>query len=100
MKSFTGDIYPHIDLVVSGRDGNLKNEYRVKPGGDPGLIELKYEGAKSLALNERGQLEATTEFGSLFEDIPVSYQKIDGQKRAVEARYEIQGGGHGQNRRR
>ncbi len=85
------NLYPNVDLIVSGRDGRLKNEYRVKPGGDPRRISLQYEGARGLVLNDRGQLVVKTDSGALIEDRPECYQEIDGRKVPVRSKYEIQG---------
>jgi len=83
------DLYPGIDLIVSGREGRMKGEYVVRAGGDPSVIRFKYDGAKVLRVNEKGQLEIQTSSGMLVEDVPLSYQTTGGEKREVEARYEI-----------
>ena len=85
----TRDLYPGIDLVVSGREGRMKGEYVVRAGGDPTAIHLKYEGAKALNVNAKGQLEIQTPTGMLIEDIPLSYQIIGGKKCEVSSRYQI-----------
>jgi Beta-propeller repeat len=85
------ELYPGIDLVASGSQGRMKNEYVVRAGGDPAAIHLKYDGAKALRVNEKGQLEVQTPTGMLIEDVPLSYQIIDGQKRDVKTEYRIAG---------
>jgi hypothetical protein len=87
------DLYPGIDLYVTGREGRMKNEYVVEPGGDPTAIRLKYEGAQALEVNAKGQLEIQTSDGMIIEDVPLSYQLIDGQKREVKTGYRIAGDG-------
>ena len=87
------DLYPHIDLVVSGREGRMKNEYVVRPGGDPAAIRLKYDGAKALRVNEKGQLEVQTSEGLLIEDVPLSYQVIDGHRQGVRTEFQVTGEG-------
>ncbi|MDH4273084.1 MAG: SBBP repeat-containing protein, partial [Candidatus Aminicenantes bacterium] len=83
------ELYPGIDLVVSGREGRMKNEYVVRPGGEPAAIRVKYEGAKGLEVNEKGQLVIRTSEGMLIEDVPLSYQIIKGKKKEVETRYQL-----------
>jgi hypothetical protein len=83
------ELYPGIDLIVSGWEGRMKNEYVVSPGGDPSTIRVKYEGAKALRVNKKGQLEVKTSEGMLLEDVPLSYQIIDGKKSEVKAIYQI-----------
>ena len=83
------ELYLGIDLMVSGREGRMKNEYVVKPGGEPTAIRVRYEGAKGLEVNKKGQLEIQTSEGMFIEDVPLSYQMIDGKKKEVRTRYRI-----------
>ena len=39
------DLWPGIDLVYTGTDGQLKSTFIVKPGADPSRIRLAYRGA-------------------------------------------------------
>jgi hypothetical protein len=54
------ELYPGIDLVVSGTQGRIKNEYVVKPGSDPAAIRLHYEGAGSLRVNQEASSRSTS----------------------------------------
>jgi Abnormal spindle-like microcephaly-assoc'd, ASPM-SPD-2-Hydin/Beta-propeller repeat len=83
------NLYPGIDLRVSGDQGRMKNEYLLSPGADPSTIRIKYDGAKALKVNKKGQLEIQTSAGMLLEDIPLSYQVVDGKKREVRTAYRI-----------
>ena len=83
------NIYPSIDLVVSGGRGRIKHEYRIQAGGDAGSIRLAYEGQDTLLINDRGQLEVRGQTGGLLEDTPFCYQTIGGQTVPVEAHYQI-----------
>jgi len=84
------ELYPNIDLIVYGNGRRIKNEYRIRVGGEVEKIKLRYEGIKQLRVNERGQLEIETEQGILKEDIPLSYQIIEGKKVEVETKYVIE----------
>jgi hypothetical protein len=83
------ELYPHIDLEVSGTRERIKHEYLVKPGGDVGNLRIGYEGVDRLRINKKGQLELEAGEVTLVEDVPVSYQMIDGQKVEVETEYVI-----------
>ena len=85
----THNLYPGIDLVVLGRDGGVKTEYRIKPGGRVEDIRVRYSGAAAVKVNSQNQLEISTESGLLLEDEPVSYQVIDGKKIDVKTAYII-----------
>ncbi|UCH93420.1 MAG: SBBP repeat-containing protein, partial [Candidatus Aminicenantes bacterium] len=83
------ELYPHIDMMVYCQKGQLKTEFRVKAGGDPGNIVLGYEGVKGITVNTRGQLEITTAAGIIKEDVPFGFQSIDHRRVQVAAAYVI-----------
>jgi hypothetical protein len=83
------ELYPHIDLEVSGTRERIKHEYRVEPGGDVENLRIGYEGVDRLRINKKGQLELEAGEVILVEDVPVSYQMIDGKKVEVETEYVI-----------
>jgi len=78
------DVYPGIDWRLYTHNGALKHEFIVKPGGRVSDIKLKYDGAKKLSINEKGEIVATTPLGTITEAAPKSYC-ADGQE--VASRY-------------
>jgi len=84
------NIYPGIDLFVSGRGGVTKNEFRLSPGAEASAIRLRYEGIQGLRVNEKGQIEVKTASGILIEDRPLSYQMAKDEKVFVNARFRIE----------
>ncbi|MDQ3010425.1 MAG: SBBP repeat-containing protein [Acidobacteriota bacterium] len=69
------NLWSGIDLVYSGTTDRLKYEFIVKPGADPQQIRLAYRGTNALlAINEQGQLEVPTPFGTIHDDKPISSQ--------------------------
>ena len=62
----------------------MKYTFLVRPGADPGRIQLAYHGATTVALNEAGQLEVTTTVGSFRDKRPVAWQEGDGERVAKE----------------
>jgi hypothetical protein len=83
------ELYPHIDMIVCSEKGQIKTEFMVKPGGDPGNITLGYEGVKGITVNTAGQLEITTASGKIREDVPFSFQMVNHQPVEVETAYVI-----------
>jgi hypothetical protein len=83
------ELYPHIDLEVSGTRERIKHEYRVKAGGNVENLRIGYEGVDRLRINGKGQLEIEAGEVTLVEDVPVSYQMIDGERVDVETEYVI-----------
>jgi hypothetical protein len=83
------ELYPRIDLIVSGKEGRIKHEYRVKAGGDAEKIAWEYEGAEGTRINTQGQLEIDTGSGTVIEERPFCYQMIGGKRVEVGSRYRI-----------
>ena len=89
-------LWPGIDLTLSGRDGALKYEFRVRPGADAGDIALAYRGITGLRTDTTGGLDIDTARGRLTDAPPVAYQEIDGRRTPVASRFALHdGGGYG-----
>ena len=91
-KLLYSGLYSGIDLLISGQAGKLKNEYIVRPGGNPADIAISYQGATGLEVNSRGQLEISLPSGKLIEDALECYQEIGGRRVPVEAAYRVEKG--------
>ena len=68
------DIYDGIDLIYYSTINGLKYDWRVQPGTDPGIIQERYESAKSVKIDTDGSLIITTGHGVLREAPPYCYQ--------------------------
>lgn len=80
-------VYPGIDVVYHGRGSRLEYDFVVAPRSAPSRIALDVDGAKPLRLDARGDLVG----GAVRQLKPVAYQRIDGRRRAVAARFEVNG---------
>ncbi len=83
------DLWPGIDLAFNGTVTQLKYEFIVHPGADPGRIRLAYRGAEGVRLNGGGQLEVTTPLGGFTDDVPMAYQEVEGRSVAVQVAYDL-----------
>src|SRR5947209_15850040 len=45
------NVYPGVNLVYYGNQGQLEYDFVVAPGANPGLIQLSIEGARSITLD-------------------------------------------------
>lgn len=81
------DVYPGVDLVYYGNEGRLEYDFVVAPGVDPGVIELSFEGARSLSLDEEGAILARTDSQQVHFLAPKLYQEVKGRRREVLGRY-------------
>jgi len=83
------DLWPGIDLVYSGSTSELKYEFIVGPGADPGQIRLAWRGVSGLAVDQSGALHVSTGGGDFEDGAPVAWQDIDGERRSVAIRYAL-----------
>jgi len=84
------NLYPGITIEMLEADDQLKYNFIIAPKADPSLIQMQYEGLKSLSL--KGHiLQIETGVGVIEETIPLAYQLIDGRKVRVKCEYEIVG---------
>ncbi|OGD22428.1 MAG: hypothetical protein A2W03_01560 [Candidatus Aminicenantes bacterium RBG_16_63_16] len=81
------NLWPGIDLAYSGTVNQLKYEFVVAPGADPGLIRLAYRGASEFKIGESGRLELGTPYGGFEDGAPIAYQEIDGRRIPVSIAY-------------
>jgi hypothetical protein len=86
-------LYPGIDLNYYGNQRQLEYDFVVAPGADPRVIHLAFQGARSLALNDQGNLVLHTAGGDVVEHAPVLYQECDGGRQAVSGHYLLEGDG-------
>ena len=80
-------IYPGIDLIYYGRDGQLEYDLVVAPGANPKNIQLQFQGAETLSINKQGHLSLKTSVGEVLQHRPVIYQEKDGIKHVLEGSY-------------
>ncbi|MFZ6050557.1 DUF7948 domain-containing protein [Halocola ammonii] len=84
------DLYENIDLLLYSTADRIKYDFKVKPGADPSLIELRYEGPEKMTLKD-GKLIVKTSVGTVTEHEPYCYQLINGKMVEVESAYHLKG---------
>ncbi|MBD2017180.1 SBBP repeat-containing protein [Microcoleus sp. FACHB-53] len=85
------NVYAGIDRVFKGTEGELKSEFIVAPGADPGQIRMNFSGVESIQLRDDGALVLQTPLGELIEEAPYIYQEINGQRQVVQGAYTLLG---------
>ena len=73
------DVYPGVDVVYYGNQQQLEFDLVLKPGVDPGVVRMKFEGARKVSLDPAGQLVLETPSGKLCLPSPLLYQESSGQ---------------------
>jgi predicted extracellular nuclease len=85
------DLYPGVDLVYYGTQGQLEYDFLVAAGRDPAAIAMTLSGAERMHVDAQGNLVLGTAVGDVVQHAPVAYQMVDGTRRAVAAQYALLG---------
>jgi hypothetical protein len=80
-------VYPGVDLVYHGNQGQLEYDFDVAPGANPRVIRLALEGARAMRVDSQGDLVVSVEGGDVMFHAPVAYQEVNGARRVVASRY-------------
>jgi Beta-propeller repeat len=80
-------VYPGVDLIYYGNQGQLESDYIVAPGADPAQIALKISGAERMSVDEQGDLALTTAAGDILLRRPHAYQDSGSGTREIAANY-------------
>lgn len=80
-------VYPNVDLLYYGQQGQLEYDFILQPGADPQQIRLAFAGAAAINLEANGDLTLSTGTGTVRQHKPVIYQEVDGVKQFVAGHY-------------
>ncbi len=69
------NVYDNIDLVFYTRDGKMKYDFVVKPGGNIADIKVRYAGSERTMQTAPGGVRVLNPLGELNEEAPVSFLK-------------------------
>jgi hypothetical protein len=90
-----GEVYPGVQLTLKAHGNNVEKIFHVHPGTDSQKIRLTIDGAQTLKLTSKGELQVDTGAGAMRFARPVAYQWVDGRKIAVDAAYTVNGKSYG-----
>jgi len=82
-------LYPGIDAVFYGTEGELEFDFQVSPRARPGQIRLTLHGADSIALEPSGDLSLRLGGEQIRLKKPAVYQERDGIRIDVAGRYRL-----------
>lgn len=84
------NVYPGTDLIYYGKNGSLEFDFQVSPGAAPSQIQMRFEGARSLRIDDKGDLIVMANDGHISFQKPVIYQPAEGDRRdLVAGRFKI-----------
>jgi hypothetical protein len=82
-------LYPGIDLVYYGNQGQLEYDFTVAPQANPAAISLHFEGADRLAVNPQGEMMVSLGDAQLLQRRPTIYQIVRGVRREISGGYQL-----------
>ena len=68
------EIYNGIDMVCYFVNDDFKYDFVVHPGADPNQIRMRFTGGEVI-MKDDGALVIQSDYGSLYQDIPITYQE-------------------------
>lgn len=83
-------IYPGVDLVYYGNQGQLEYDFEVAPGAEPGQIALQFEGQEKTTLDAAGNLILASGGNEVKLKAPRIYQEFGSEQRSVAGRFVLQ----------
>ncbi len=88
-EAYLSSIYSGVHVRHYVKNGAVRYDILVDPGHDPHQVEMSFDGADSIAVNQGSQLKLGTSVGALnFADLHV-YQPVGNTNRAVPARFVV-----------
>lgn len=85
------EVYPGIDLVYYGNQGQLEYDFVVAAGADPDMIQLGFSGAERLEIDAQGDLVLHAGDLQIRQHKPLVYQEVSGQRQEVASRFVLEG---------
>jgi Beta-propeller repeat. len=82
-------VYPGVDMAYYGNQRQLEYDFIVAPGARPSIIELDFDGADGLEINDKGDLVIAVGDAEVVQSAPVIYQLIGAERRTVTGRYAL-----------
>ncbi len=82
------NVYPNIDIRYYVENNNLKYDFIIKPGGNPNVIAMRYDGVNSMAV-KNNELLIGTSITTVKELYPYTYQFVAGTKEMIDCKYVV-----------
>lgn len=89
------EVYPGIDLVYYGNEGQLEYDFVVAPGADPNRIAMAFEGAEEMRVDEGGDLLLKVGDREVRWQKPFIFQQVNGVRQEVVGTYRLLEGPRG-----
>jgi len=82
-------VYPGVDLVFYGKQGQLEYDFTVRSGADPREIRLNLSGVDNITLAQDGSLSLKTAGREVRWNKPTIYQEVNGRRIPVTGGFQL-----------
>lgn len=82
-------VYPGVDLVYYGNQGELEYDFIVSPGADHRVIAVDIQGADSASIDAQGDLVLQIGEHEVRQRRPIVYQEVRGVKKEITSSYTL-----------
>jgi len=86
------NVYPGVDLVYYGNQGQLEHDFVVAPGADAEHIHFSMSGAERVTVDAHDDLVLGMSNGEVKLKKPIAYQEIAGVRHEVASHYSLASG--------
>lgn len=83
------NVYPGVNMAFHGAQRQLEFDFLVAPRANAQPIDFQFTGAKSLKVDNSGNLVVSSGVGDVVLHKPVAYQQQDGARKSVDARFAL-----------
>jgi uncharacterized protein (TIGR03437 family) len=83
------NIWPGVNQVYYGNQGELEYDFIVAPGISPNIIRVTFPGADSLRIDQSGELVLSVCGNEIRQHAPVIYQQRNGKREIISGRYAL-----------
>ena len=83
------NVYSGINVVYYGNHEQLEYDFNLAPGANPDVINLRFDDAKKVSVNPKGELVISLNGGEVVQHSPVAYQTIHGIRQNIAAGYKM-----------
>jgi hypothetical protein len=84
-------VYPGVDLIYYGKQGQLENDFELTPGTNPKVISWRVQGAEGIRVSSTGDLLLSVTGREIRLHEPRAYQLEGEHRRDIPIRYRVHG---------
>jgi hypothetical protein len=85
------DVYPGVDLIYYGKQGQLEYDFELAPGSDPNRVVLQFGSLQNLTIDNLGDVVLAEGANEVRLEAPRAFQVMGGEQLPVASRFVLRG---------